>query len=104
MTRYDRLSESELDGLLFLAYYPGKKDKKNISSRDEFLDLFMARIEYYKCGIEFGEALVTILSEKKIISSSINASTLAHIIITTDIKLLKMAALRVYDEHKEMMK
>ena len=105
MTRYEQLTESELDGLLMLAFFPNKKEKLNLSNREIFINTIMARIDINNLEVEYGESIIEMLKRtSKSFPKTLTPAWMAYIMALTDIRILKMAALMVFDENKEMIK
>lgn len=102
MTRYHNMTESEIDGILLLSFFPKKKEKLNLTNRENFINLILKKLEDHDLLSEFGENVTSFLSKdaqaKKDLGFYIYESFLA------DIKVYKMAALKTFDEYKEIIK
>lgn len=95
------MTEPELDSLLILAYHPNKREKLNLHDRDLFFSMIAEIIMTYQLETEFGENVAVFLPHHE------RYNELGFLIfssIFSDIKLLKMAALKTYDENREYFK
>ena len=98
MNRYQKMTEPELDSLLLLAFDPTKREKLNLSTREMLFDIVMEKISNAQLETEFGENVAVLLPSHE------KYNELGFIIfasIFSDIRLIKMAALKTYDENKE---
>jgi|688.fasta_scaffold866109_2 hypothetical protein len=100
MTRYLKLSDAELDGLLTLAYYPLKREKFNFSHYETFSTTILIKIASNKLQEEFGDNILELSKELK----SLSIGEIVYSVMNIDMKLAKMAALKTYDENKDLFK
>jgi hypothetical protein len=96
------MTDSELDGLLLLAYFPGRKDKLNLSRKETFLNSIVERIIKNNLESELGENIISFLDIKIIEKKEIGIIVFKTFM--ADIQIVKMAALKTFDEYKEMIK
>lgn len=96
------MTESQLDNLLIMAYYPRKVEKINLSNDDIFINFIMKRISDLNLKVEFGEAVVSLFPPPY------NNMGLSYeclfVAALADLRLFKMAALKTYDENRELAK
>lgn len=102
MTRYHNMTDSELDGLLLLAYFPGRKDKLNLTRKETFLNSIIERITKNNLESELGDSIISFLDITKIEKNDMGIIVFKTFI--SDIKIVKMAALKTFDDYKEMIK
>lgn len=95
------MTESELDGLLLLAYFPKRKEKLNLANRDIFITTIMKKISDCKLENEFGESFVALLPSPYN-SEDINGASV-YMAALCEYNLFKMAALKTYDDYKEFV-
>lgn len=100
--RYIKLSDYELDGLLVLAFYPNKKEKINISSKEIFENEIIKKLITDNLTSEFGENVIFFVSKEKLKKRTIEQGDLIYFGIMAEVRILKMAALKTYDENKEL--
>lgn len=102
MTRYHKLSETELNDLLIISFFPKKKERLNLYERDIFNHTIVQKIIENNLKEEFGEQVlfftkIEVRNKQEIHSLIIDSFLL-------DLKIFKMAALKLYDEYKEFIK
>lgn len=98
MNRYVKLSDSELDSLLLLSFYPNKKEKINIG-RDFFYTSILSKIEDYQWQEDFSENLLVFLFNMDV--SKIDLNKIVSSAIFSDLRILKMVALKTFHENRE---
>ncbi len=96
------MTDSELDGLLLLAFYPSHKEKLNLSNREIFINTILKKIYINKLDAELGENMIEFFPKeaKDRIESGV------HILqaFLSDIRIVKMAALKTYDDYRGFIK
>jgi hypothetical protein len=103
MTRYYKLTNSELDSLLLLAYLPKRIDKINLFNKDELVEQVLYRLAELDLKDEFSDNIAFFLLPK-IISKNSYPPSIIHDVIMCDIRIYKMAALKTFDENREYIK
>jgi hypothetical protein len=99
MHRYHQMTDSQLDGLLLLAYFPKRKEKLNLSSKDNFSHSILKRIKELELEDELGENMIPFLPT----NNAISGVSLVEAFFS-DIRIIKMAALKTFDENKDFIK
>lgn len=102
MTRYKNMTETELDGLLVLSFFPNKKEKLNLSNKDIFIHLILKKLDDHNLLSEFGENVITFFSSET--QKKRDVGIFIYEAFLADIKVFKMAALKTFDENKECIK
>jgi 3-methyladenine DNA glycosylase AlkD len=95
--RYERLSEVEIDGLLTIAYSI-YTNSKNLNT-EYFIESVMKKIVHHKLEQEFSETLLRLVD-----SNDKETHEIVFIIVNTPIKIIKLAALKTYDDYREFLK
>jgi len=95
------MTDSELDGLLLLSFHPKKREKLNLSDKELFLYTIVDQIKVFNLEKEFGENIIHFVSKT---TAEKDLGMIAFLIFTIDMKLVKMSALKTFDENKELLK
>jgi len=96
MTRYEKLSDIELDNMLSLAF--SLICKGRVLDTDYFCLSVYKKIENNKLEFEFGVIYFSRYNQKNKIE------VLIFNIVNTPMRIFKMAALKTYDENREYFK
>lgn len=102
MTRYTNMTDAELDGLLLLSYYPNKKEKLNLSDKELFFNIILKKIIENNLESELGENMIEFFPRS--IKNSKDHGLYILQAFLSDIKVVKMAALKTYDDFKGHIK
>ena len=100
MAQYQKLTDSELDGLLMLGFHPKRKDRASLSQRELFDSTIIPRIDAAKLQGEYADNVAHFLGLTKKMLTSENCFAM----MTADMRILKMAALKTYHEFSELLK
>jgi hypothetical protein len=95
------MTDSELDGLLLLAYFPNNKEKLNLSRQDLFVNTILSKVAEYNLEDELGENMINFFPQKVRDSKEPGKHILQGFL--SDIRIVKMAALKTYDDFREML-
>ncbi len=105
------MTDAELDGLLLLAFHPKKREKLNLTDKELFLHIIVDQIKASCLESEFGENIIhfvtikpTPTDPKEVKAPRTDLGYIAFLIFTIDMKLVKMSALKTFDEYKESLK
>ena len=103
MMRYIKLTSSEIDSLLMMAFYPNRVEKINLNTKEDFENLILKKISHHELEEDFSE---NILIFSKLDKKEYNKNSCKYIfqIITCDQHIYKMAALKAFDDNKEFIK
>jgi hypothetical protein len=102
MARYTNMTDSELDGLLLLAYFPKNKEKLNLSKQDTFINTILKKISDNKLESELGENMIYFFPRDVQLANETGIYILQGFL--SDIRIVKMAALKTFDDFKGMIK
>jgi hypothetical protein len=104
------MTDAELDGLLLLAFHPKKRERLNLSDKELFSQIILSEIAQKDLEEEFGENLIFFTQTTPVSLQSahpkkeLTPGILAFRIFTMDMKIVKMSALKTFDESKEITK
>jgi hypothetical protein len=102
MSRYTKLSDNELNDLLMLAYYPKRRERLNLNIKEIFTNTIIEKIIENDLLEELGDNVIKFLpfngKDKHPIGVIIVQSFMS------DIRVIKMAALKTYDDFEGMIK
>jgi len=104
MTRYDKLSDSELDNLVMLSYHPKKREKLNLSARENFINIIMEKISDHNLQIDFGDCLINLIHKNIKFKKEEILPMTVYLTVVSEMRILKIAALMLYDENREIIK
>jgi hypothetical protein len=102
MVNYEKFSEAELDQYLALSYLPTRREKVNLSDKDNFLSLIIPKLRYYDLVDEFGLNIIFFLRDDKKISTRCNNEN--ELVVETfcmNMRQIKMAALKTYHDNTD---
>lgn len=102
MPRYTNMTDTQLDGLILLAFFPKNQGKVNLSDRDSFINLIVKKIEENDLIEEFGENVASFFHSPYKNTKSVGVC--AYACLMSDIRIYKMAALKTYDDFKGTIK
>lgn len=107
MTRYEKLLDSELDNLLVLNFHPSRKERINFNDYSVFSELIIKKIKAYMIGDDFGDNILFFLSVSNKPSKNKKEQKTGELIfmaLDCDMRIYKMAALKTFDENKELIR
>ena len=96
------MTDSELDGLLLLAYFPKNKEKLNLSKQDIFINTILKKVSDNELSSELGENMIAFFPKEIQNSKDIGLYILQGFL--SDIRIVKMAALKTFDDYKGIIK
>lgn len=96
------MTDTQLDGLILLAFFPKNQGRVNLSDRESFINLIMKKIEENNLIEEFGENVASFFYPPYKDTKSVGEC--AYACLLADIRIYKMAALKTYDEYKGVIR
>ena len=96
------MTDSELNGLLLLAYFPKNKERLNLSNQEIFINTVLKKIIDNNLENELGENMICFFP--KDIQKSKDTGIYILQGFLSDIKIVKMAALKTFDDYKGLIK
>lgn len=101
MIDYNKLSEAELDMRLLVAYLPKRVDRIMFADRYNFFTFLYPAIVAHKLQDPFAEYVAEFLGVNKLHNAPIEEIILP--VITVNDRILRMSALKAYDEYKQYL-
>jgi hypothetical protein len=103
MVNYEKLSEAALDQYLALSYLPLRKEKVNLSDKDNFLSMIIPKLKHFDLLDEFGGNVIHFISEDKFSMNKKSNEALAVKVFCMDMRQIKMAALKTYHDNSDII-